>query len=306
MSDPASAGRHSAATVSSVRRFVAAADRLPSPRGVALRVLELSRDPDVGIAEIAHVIKGDPSLAGRVIHAANAARFAGKAQVVDVSQAVARLGVNTVKSLSIAVSVVDGGNRPSCRPFDYERFWGHSLFCAIAVSQVASSGMLRGEEAFALGLLSQIGALALATADPDGFASVLEASSARELHTLEQEAYGFDHDALSAVLLTDWGVPQRYTDVVLWRRDPEQGGYGWSSPEYRLATELQMADAMADVCLGGTLRRRDALAWCAKRMHLDPESLCELSQVVISEWSGWSAELGIRCSAPVPLDGMAG
>lgn len=298
--------RRSTEVTGRIRSFIEAASKLPSPRGVAMRVIELSRDPEVGIAEIGHVVKGDPALAGRLLHAANAARFAHLPKVADISQGLTRLGLSTVKTLTVAISVIDSAERPPCPGFDYDGFWAHSLFCAIALSKLAKNALVRGEEAFALALLAQVGRLALATAEPDVYGRLIAEAgdSIDRLYALERETFGFDHDELSAVLLADWGMPTRFTEVVFCRRDPESRGFGWSSAEYRLATELQLAETMADVCLGSEAEVQARLAplyWQAKRMSVDQETLAQMAAAISDEWSAWAAELGIASRRLSPL-----
>ena len=50
---------------------------LPSPKGVALAILEMCRKDDTTITEIAHIAQTDPALAGRLIRNANAASTGG-------------------------------------------------------------------------------------------------------------------------------------------------------------------------------------------------------------------------------------
>lgn len=289
-----------------IRAFVEAARELPSPRGVALRLLEMSRDPDVGIAEVARVVKTDPALTGFVIRAANAARFVGRPKVLDVGQAVARLGLNMVRVFAIAVSMVSDYRKGHCNGFDYDLFWASSLFSGIAMSHLTSSGFARGEEAFALGLLGDIGRLAMATAAPDEYAQVIGRGAAAGQDLLEREraAFGFDHNELTAVLLADWGIPTKFADVVYWQQDPEAGGFGWSSPQHRLASEIQLASMMASTCLAGQEameQKLPALHLRAKLIGLDEDSLIELSAVIASEWLEWSADLGVKGIRPRPI-----
>ena len=44
---------------------------LPSPKGVAMKVIELTRNNDASIQEVAHAIKADPALSGRILKVAN-------------------------------------------------------------------------------------------------------------------------------------------------------------------------------------------------------------------------------------------
>lgn len=290
-----------------IRAFIQASGELPTPRGVALDLMRATRDPDVGLADVARLVKADPALTAFVLRAANAARFAGKRKVVDVPQAVTRLGINMVRVYAIAVSMMQGYRQGQCPGFDYEGFWARSLLAAIVMSELAErGGSLHGEEAFALALLSQIGQLTFATAAPEDYALLLARSrdGGGELALLERDAFGFDQNELTAVLLVEWGIPTKLADVVFWQQDPEAGGYGCNSLEHRLASELQLAVKLSEVCLMSQEAAEvevPALLLRAEIAGLSKEELVELSAIAAHEWLSWSPDLSLRGSKPHPV-----
>ena len=70
-----------------------AAGDLPSPRGVALAIIRLTQSPDVSLAELGRVIKGDPAFVGRLIKAANGVVGENGRSVVSVQDALLPLPV---------------------------------------------------------------------------------------------------------------------------------------------------------------------------------------------------------------------
>jgi len=50
---------------------IKASGHLPTPKGVALRVIQLTHKDDVTNQEIAHAIKSDPALSSRLVKVAN-------------------------------------------------------------------------------------------------------------------------------------------------------------------------------------------------------------------------------------------
>lgn len=290
-----------------IRAFIMASGELPTPRGVALDLMRVTRDPDVGLADVARLVKMDPALTAFVIRAANAARFAGKRKVADVPQAVTRLGINMVRVYAIAVSMMHSYRQGQCAGFDYDGFWARSLFAGIVMSELAErGGGLHGEEAFALGLLCQIGQLTFATAIPDDYGLLLQRARERgvDLAVLERDALGFDQNELTAVLLVEWGIPTKLADVVFWQQDPEAGGYPCNSLEHRLASQLQLAVKLADVCMvadGSAEAEVPALVLRAEIAGLGKEELVELSAIAAHEWQAWSPDLAMRGTRPRPL-----
>ncbi len=65
---------------------------LPSPSGVALRLIDLTRRDDVTLEEIARAMQADPALCGRLIRFANMAFNGPRRPVVSIAEAIRRVG----------------------------------------------------------------------------------------------------------------------------------------------------------------------------------------------------------------------
>lgn len=50
---------------------IALLHELPSPRGVALELMRPARRENALVTDVARIVRADPALAGRLIHAAN-------------------------------------------------------------------------------------------------------------------------------------------------------------------------------------------------------------------------------------------
>src|SRR5450756_1423672 len=81
--------------------------QLPTLPVVAFRLIELSRSPDTGIAEIASTIKSDPAIVARLLKAANSSLFGLTSKVKSIDQAVVLLGTTAVTALALGFSLVD-------------------------------------------------------------------------------------------------------------------------------------------------------------------------------------------------------
>ena len=105
--------------------------KLPSPSGVALRIMELCRKDDVGVPELAKVVQADPALTGRLVKFANSAMAGPRRPVVAIADAIRVLGMNTVRQLALGFSVLGQHRAGACPAFDYGVFWSRSLASAI-------------------------------------------------------------------------------------------------------------------------------------------------------------------------------
>jgi len=284
--------------VGSIRDFLLAAESLPSPRGAALQLLELSREPETSIDAVVRVVRSDPALSGFVVRAASAARFGRSERALDLKQAVIRLGMNIVRAHALALSLASYQPNTRCRRFDYFAFWTSALLKAAVMEALARHrGDLPEAEAFTLGLLSDIGKLVFATARPDDYDRVLASGATphAELDSEERETFGFDHRELSAVLLADWGIPTALADVVYWQCDPEGGDFAPESRAYRLACGLQFASRLAQTCLAAQPAPESVAAVYLRGAVLDlsPDESLALATEALGELPQWTALVGL-------------
>ena len=184
---------------------------LPAGRIAALSLLT---SPDVRLPALSGVVKSDPGLAIILLRAANSAASSSRRRIVDPGEAVVRVGLNQTKRL-VAAAVVGGALSPlmGCG-LDLDAFWAYSLASAIATEDEADTTVLRSG-AFAVGLLHDLGRLALAASDPRSYSRLT--TQARGEHLVlaaERLMFGEDHAVASGRLLLSVGVPDELVEMV--------------------------------------------------------------------------------------------
>ncbi|MBI5658114.1 MAG: diguanylate cyclase [Nitrosomonadales bacterium] len=283
-------------------------DRLPSLKGAALEVFRLNQKEEVTNLEIARAIKADPALSGRLVRAANAPASHQVRPIVSVMDALTVLGLNMVRQMALALSLVDGNRNGACQKFDYPAFWSRSLLTAITAQKlVFRKGVGSAEEIFVLGLLGQIGSLALATAYPLEYARILEqmpTDADTGLAGLERAEFGLDHNQLTRDMLADWSMPQSFYKAALHHEDPAQSSIAEGSREWHLLHVLHVANYFARVCLAQEKQRQTMvpkLIFRAARLGVESEMLIALGDKVIPEWQEWGKMYGIRTVAMPPF-----
>jgi two-component system, cell cycle response regulator len=294
------ANRENFLTTSSIEETLASSN-LPSPRGVALQLIQLTRKEDVTNQEIAHIVKADPALAGRIIKAANILVAYQTRPIVSVVDAVTVLGFNSVRQLVLGLSLIDSNLAGECDGFDYQNFWGRSLLSAIAAQHLNRiSNIAAPEEVFILGLLSQVGSLALAATHPQEYARLLKKSAGKstsELLEFEAAEFGFNHNQLTGALLANWNLPPLFREIVLRHEDPDHSGFAEGSRNRNLANILHIADLFAQACTTREQLRRKMipnLILTATRSGVEIEALNRIGDESVNEWHEWSKLCGIR------------
>src|SRR5487761_2484393 len=130
--------------------------RLPTPKGVALEVINLTQREDFSNHEVARLISTDAALSLRVIKAANVLLGYISRPVATIDDAVTVLGARALRQLVLGIALMLDYRHGPCKQFDYGRFWVHSLLTAIAARHLAQhTRMVAPEEIFVVGLLSR-------------------------------------------------------------------------------------------------------------------------------------------------------
>lgn len=290
---------------SSVYEAIRASGNLPSPTGVALQILQLARDEESTVEEIAAAVESDPAISSRLLKLVNAPFVGLPRQIASVERAVALLGVRTVSSLALGFSLVSGHRQGKCSAFNYELFWSESVARAAAARHLAHHiKKFAPDEAFTCGLLCQIGRLALATAFPEEYAETLHAvttDNPEELNELEQAAFGINHDELAAEMMADWHIPVIFCEAV---RAQTKAGTVELDPDSRvclLARILHLSGSISRVLVRPTVYR-DTLATLvreANSLQVTPYVYHELFDATSQEWREVGAILSVR-TRPVP------
>lgn len=195
---------------------------LPSPPGIAIRIVELGRDPNVDLTALAKVLAKDPALASRVLRASNSALYAQRRRSDNLRQAMVVIGLNATMTLALSFSLGDLLNSETNSERGINRYWRRALIAATACRLLGETLNLRDpEESFLAALLQDIGVLALDAAIPETYRPLLSRSVDHDsLLELEREQLGTDHGDAGSWLMRHWNLPDRMASVAAAVHDP--------------------------------------------------------------------------------------
>ncbi|MEN8259793.1 MAG: GGDEF domain-containing protein [Pseudomonadota bacterium] len=195
---------------------------LPTPPGVAIRIMDLAQDPTVNIEGVASVISNDPALAAKILRITNSPLYAQRRKPENLRQAVILLGLNGTLTLALSFSLATALKKQNGEGMDYELYWKRSLAAATCCRKLATALKLGdAEEFFLAALLQDIGMLALDRVFPDLYKTEgLDQSHHKCLLNMEREILGTDHAAVGGWLLQQWGLPERLQLAVKGSHDP--------------------------------------------------------------------------------------
>jgi HD-like signal output (HDOD) protein/CheY-like chemotaxis protein len=192
---------------------------VPSPPSVYFQVLSEMQSPNASVETIGELIAKDPAISAKVLQLANSAVFGLQLQVISPVEAVTYIGLETTRALMLLAHTFSSFEPLQPAGFSVESLWRHSLFTghfARAIAQAERSGHELSEQAFAAGLLHDIGKLLFAANLPKPFSQAL--SLAREQHCglwyAESQVLGACHAEVGACLLGIWGLPTPIVEAV--------------------------------------------------------------------------------------------
>ncbi|MBK5930227.1 diguanylate cyclase [Halochromatium salexigens] len=182
----------------------------PAP-AAALKLLQLTRSEDTGIAEVAQLIETEPALAAKVLRLVNSAYYGFPQRIPSIHRAAALLGLSTLRQTALHLffyeSIIESDTKSA---FDRLFFWQHSLLVAILSRSIAERlGHEHPDELYAAGLLHDLGKVVLESHGKLSYSEFLSTVGTSGKATRDDEAlfFGITHDRLGALVSENWGLP---------------------------------------------------------------------------------------------------
>ena len=182
---------------------------LPTLPAIAVQVLELVRDPNAQIPQLARLISKDPALASKILRTVNSSLYARPTKVSKLTQALSLLGLQTVRVLVLGFSLVRNLKNHRNKGFKPLEYWRRAIYSATAALTLAQRALPDvQEEAFVAALLMDLGMLALDETIGEQYGRINEkARTHLDLVRLEESTFQSNHAEVSGYLAETWGLP---------------------------------------------------------------------------------------------------
>lgn len=205
-----------------LKTLVAGIRELPARPRIISELMRILDDPGANANAIAALVARDVALSAQVLKVVNSAFFGLARRVTAIESAVSYLGTGMLRALMLSSAATDKlGPRARALGYDLEGTQRHALLCG-QLASLFFQDKLRREDAFASGLLHDIGELLLiAESDPNMLVAASEAAqSGRSLHLVESERGFVSHAYVGAYLLGAWGIPYSIVEAVAHHHEP--------------------------------------------------------------------------------------
>lgn len=220
--------------------------KLPTLPAVALRVVELTGDDNISMAELARVIEHDQGLAARILRSVNSAFYGLPTQCSTLTHAQSLLGLDAVRTLALGFSVVQS-LKGAGEEFDYEAHWRRAIYTAIAAKTTARL-VRRGdaEEVFLGGLLQDMGVIALVRSLGEEYIELAHDCDGDHHALVKAELKHFElqHPDVGAMLAERWRFPGALIAPIKYHERPSAAPVSARDPVRMVALGNLVADVL--------------------------------------------------------------
>lgn len=200
-----------------VEKILCSCPSLPSLPAAVVKIIDASKDPEIGIAEVSDIIRIDPALSAKILKIANSPMYSIRREIHNLREALSLLGLDAAISVALSFSLYRALNENDASGIEHEQYWKRSILAATIARQIGIKlGLPNLEDLFLAGLLQDIGILAL-----DSAANELHLAHNQPLAThkdrikFELDSLGIDHSNIGAWLLKSWRLPKKLYQAVL-------------------------------------------------------------------------------------------
>ena len=227
-----------------LKTLVCQMNRLPSIPSLYMQVVEKSSRADVSMEEIGGIIGQDIGMTAQILKLINSAFFGLARQLSSAEEAVAYLGLDTIKSLVLSIHAFSQFEKAETGALNIEALWNHSMQVASLAKRISKLECQEdnlSEEAFTPGMLHDIGKLVLAVNLPNEYTEATRLSqSGLELPLAETQVFGANHADVGGYLIGLWGLPVPVVEAVALHHFPSRSTQTVFSP----LTSIHVANVM--------------------------------------------------------------
>jgi putative nucleotidyltransferase with HDIG domain len=203
-------------------------DKLPAAPRVMPRLLNALSEPETDLDEIVDLVALDTVLTAKLLRTCNSAYFGPSRPVEEVSEAVHRLGYDTVYRTVAILSSSDCFKVRGLSEADADRLWRHSVAVAFGALFVAEDVGLDRGTLFTAGILHDLGKVVLLGIPKEPGTTADDDTPGDSGDALQREAaiYGFTHAEIGGRMMERWHFSDQLAGSVRFHHSPGAAGGG--------------------------------------------------------------------------------
>ena len=250
-----------------------------------MRLLELYNQEDVDVSAISQVIGADPVLTAKLIAYCNSPILGRANQTTSLKQAIVAAGMRATRIIGLSFSLMQNGGKNSAG-FDFDRFWNQSLATAVAARSLSIHVGLAADEAFLMGLVLNIGSMAIAVTFPDEYGELSRKACelGRPIVDLEQEQLAVNRYTIGKLLLEKWNFPSKLAAPIGDYGDPA-GESNLYSNVFRLAEQISALVFEKELNIDQIQTARN---FAKSNLKIGEDAFDQLFDQIVPKWSEYA------------------
>lgn len=201
----------------SLEEFLIEPHQIPAMPHVIVKALNIIKDEESGMKELADIISYDQALSTQVLKLVNSAYYGFPQQIISINKALTLIGMSQAKNIIITVAMKSMFSSTGGKDL-----WQHSIKCGVACEYIAKEFKLMSpDEAFILGFLHDIGKILLSRKSPHLYKKATDLAQ-RGLDVVEAEQIFFktNHAEVGFFLATQWKLSIIIANAIKYHHEP--------------------------------------------------------------------------------------
>lgn len=249
---------------------------LPKLPQVASQALSMLGGASCNFRQLSDIISRDPALSAAVLRMANSVAYRGIKEIVQLEPAFVRIGVRGVRAMLLTASVKGLAIRVDGQKTLAQEVWRRSVASGVILSSLAPRFKLPEDDAFLVGLLHDIGDLALVRVIHDR-----QQSQERKMTRSVFEALSAQwHEHLGLRLADAWNLPDPLPQLI----GQHHGVALENEPERTYQWLIRLSDAAVSMMKYSPYVPYDFFnLMCVRELGLQNDSQ---TRAMLAEWPG--------------------
>ncbi|MCH2156891.1 MAG: response regulator [Opitutales bacterium] len=202
-----------------LKGFIGQTESLPTPPKLYRDLVDTIQGEACDVSEISRILESDPALVGKILKTVNSSCFGFGSRISNCEQAVAALGVETIRALILKEEVFSILSDSLSQMFDLEKWRSRSLKVARlsrSIFKDKNEDNSLADDAFIAGMLLNIGETILLTYNPYKYIILHDTypQDSDKKFRAEEEIFGENHATVGAYLLQLWGFAYEVGEAV--------------------------------------------------------------------------------------------
>lgn len=207
------------------RRIIEEIKALPTLPVIMLKILECIDDTHSSAMDLKNIIIKDIAISSKVLSLSNSAYYGYHKDILDITRSIVVLGFETIIDVALSVSLgslLSPSKNNIIIPLS--DLWEHSIAAGEAGRLCAKEKLYPYQErAFLIGLMHDIGKIALYRFFPDEFNTAVKKAldNNKFISITEKNELGFTHYDAGVWLVEKWNLPPAISVPICFHHNPQ-------------------------------------------------------------------------------------